>query len=237
VGKGAERAVPTRMPGKPVGTLRFARPARPIASDDDVAAGLAALLVADPRLKRVALIAGGLPLRRREGGFEGLASVITGQQISTHAAAAIWTRFRAAVDPFTPDKYLATSEEALRAAGLSFGKIRTLTGIATACGEGLDLDALHDLPPEEAIAIMTTLKGVGRWTAESYLLFCVGHPDVFPAGDLALQTAVHRGLRLRQRPDEKKLRKLAEKWTPWRGVAARLFWAYYRADKAAKTAT
>jgi len=202
-----------------------------IESDADVSAGLAALLAADPRLARVAEAAGALPLRRRTGGFEGLAAVITGQQISTFAAAAIWTRFRAAVDPFTPEKYLATSEEALRAAGLSFGKIRTLTGIATACGDGLDLNALHDLPPEDAIAALIMLKGVGRWTAESYLLFCVGHPDVFPAGDLALQTAVHRGLKLRQRPDEKRLRKLAENWAPWRGIAARLFWAYYRAER------
>ena len=204
-----------------------------INNDADVAAGLAALIAIDPRLERVVEKAGPLPLRRRAGGFEGLAHVIMGQQISTHAAAAIWARFRASVDPFTPEEYLAASEETLRAAGLSFGKIRTLAGVATACSDGLDLDALHDLSPEEAIAAMTALKGVGRWTAESYLLFCVGHPDVFPAGDLALQNAAYRGLKLRQRPDEKKLRKIAERWKPWRGVAARLFWAYYRAVRAA----
>jgi DNA-3-methyladenine glycosylase II len=154
-----------------------------------------------------------------------------GQQISTSAAAAIWGRLKAAVDPFTPEQFLATPENALRTAGLSGAKVRTLTGVATALTDGLSLDALHDLPAEEAIAAMVALKGVGRWTAESYLLFCVGHPDIFPAGDLALRSAVHHGLRLRQQPDEKRLRKLAEKWTPWRGVAARLFWAYYRARR------
>ena len=86
------------------------------------------------------------------------------------------------------------------------------------------------------MATMTALKGIGPWTAEIYLLFCVGHPDIFPAGDLALQSAVHTGLKLRKRPEEKKLRKLAEKWTPWRGVAARLFWAYYRARREAAKA-
>jgi DNA-3-methyladenine glycosylase II len=78
---------------------------------------------------------------------------------------------------------------------------------------------------------MTALKGIGPWTAEIYLLFCVGHPDIFPAGDLALQVGVQQGLRMRSRPDEKKLRKIAETWTPWRGIAARLFWAYYRVTR------
>ena len=201
---------------------------RRIEKDADVEEALGALIAADPRLKRVLDAVESVPLRRRSGGFEGLAEVITAQQISTAAAAAIWGRFTAAVMPFTPENVLAASEETLRAVGLSRPKIRTLAGVATACLDGLSLDALHDLPPEDAIARMTELDGIGRWTAESYLLFCVGHPDVFPAGDLALQSAVHRGLRLRQRPDEKRLRALAARWAPWRGTAARLFWAYYR---------
>ena len=132
------------------------------------------------------------------------------------------------IDPFTAEQFLQTSEEALRSAGLSGPKIRTLTGIAAAAADGFDLIAVHDLPAEQAMATMTALKGIGPWTAEIYLLFCVGHPDIFPAGDLALQSAAHHGLKLRKRPNEKKLRKIAEKWSPWRGVAARLFWAYYR---------
>ncbi len=214
--------------------------ARTIETEDHVAEALAALLTADPRLVKVATIAGTLPLRRRSGGFEGLAHVVMGQQISIHAADAIWQRLYAAIDPFTPEQFLLAPEAALRAAGLSGAKIRTLTGIAAACASGLQLESLHDRPAEEAITQLIALKGIGRWTAESYLLFCVGHPDVFPAGDIALQSAVHHGLRLRKRPDEKRLREIAKKWSPWRGVAARLFWAYYRthrsAAKAAKAA-
>ena len=204
---------------------------QPIETDKDVARALKKLLVADPRLAPIAKVAGPLPLRRRAGGFEGLASIITSQQISTAAAASIWTRFKAAVDPFTAEQFLRTSEETLRAVGLSHAKVQTLTGIAAAAADGFDLIAVHDLPAEQAMAAMTALKGIGPWTAEIYLLFCVGHPDIFPAGDLALQSAVHSGLKLRKRPDEKRLRKLAGKWSPWRGVAARLFWGYYRAAR------
>ena len=204
---------------------------KPIQTDADVAEALAGLLAADPRLVPVAELAGPVPLRRRPGGFEGLAAIITTQQISGVAAAAIWGRFRAAVDPFTPERLLAANEETLRVAGLSRPKIRTLFAVAHACGDGFAIDVLHDRPAEEAIAAMTALKGIGPWTAEIYLLFCVGHPDIFPAGDLALQSAVHDGLGLEQRPAEKRLRELARDWSPWRGTAARLFWAYYRARR------
>jgi DNA-3-methyladenine glycosylase II len=204
-----------------------------IETERDIARAAKALLAADPRLAPIAEIAGPLPLRRRDGGFEGLAAIVTSQQISDMAGAAIWRRLKTTVEPFSPETFLATPEEALKAAGLSRPKIRTLTGVAAAMADGFDLDAIHALAAEEAMAKMVTLKGIGPWTAEIYLLFCVGHPDIFPAGDLALQAAVHHGLRMRKRPDEKKLRKVAEKWSPWRGVAARLFWAYYRARRAA----
>jgi DNA-3-methyladenine glycosylase II len=206
---------------------------KPIETVHDIARATKALLAADPRLAPIAEIAGPLPLRRRDGGFEGLAAIVTSQQISDMAGAAIWARLKAAVEPFTAETLLATPEEALKAAGLSRPKIRTLTGVAAAMADGFDLDTIHHLPAEEAMAKMVTLKGIGPWTAEIYLLLCVGHPDIFPAGDLALQAAVHHGLRMRKRPEEKKLRKVAEKWSPWRGVAARLFWAYYRARRAA----
>jgi DNA-3-methyladenine glycosylase II len=198
----------------------------------DIAAALAALIAADPRLCAIAEVAGPLPLRRRPGGFEGLAAIITSQQISNAAAAAIWARLRAAVDPFTAVQLLAAPQEVLQRAGLSRAKIRTLTGVAAALVDGFDLDALHDLRAEEALASMVRLKGIGPWTAELYLLFCVGHPDVFPAGDLALQIGVQHGLGLEERPSEKTLRQLAQSWSPWRGVAARLFWAFYRARRA-----
>ena len=202
-----------------------------IESEADVARALEALLAADPRLVPVAEIAGPLPHRRRQGGFEGLAAIIVAQQISDAAAASIWGRFRAAIEPCEPTALLRASDETLRAAGLSRPKIRTLRSVAQACGNGFALDSLAALPSEEAIAAMTALKGIGPWTAEIYLLFCLGHPDIFPAGDLALQNAVQDGLRLRKRPDDKKLRHIAKKWSPWRGVAARLFWAYYRARR------
>ncbi len=201
---------------------------KPIETKRDIARATKALLAVDPRLAPIVEIAGPLPLRRREGGFEGLASIVTAQQISDSAAASIWSRLKTTIDPFTAEQFLQTSQEALRAAGLSGPKIRTLTGIAATAADGLDLIAVHDLPAEQAIATMTALKGIGPWTAEIYLLFCVGHPDIFPAGDLALQVGVQHGLKMRKRPDEKKLRKIAEKWAPWRGVAARLFWAFYR---------
>ena len=169
-----------------------------------------------------------MPLRRRPGGFEGLAAVVTGQQISDSAAAAIWGRLSAAVDPFTPDRLLAMPEETLRAAGMSRAKVRTLRGIAAGLAAGLDLDSLAGQPPEDAVAKLTALDGIGPWTAECYLLFCLGHPDVFPAGDLALQVAVQHGLGLEVRPGEKAMRGIAAQWSPWRSVAARLFWAYYR---------
>lgn len=201
---------------------------KPIETERDVARGLKALIAADPRLGPVAEIAGPLPLRRRSGGFEGLAGIVTAQQISDAAADSIWARLKASVDPFTAETFVATPEETLRAAGLSGPKIRTLTGIAAAAADGFDLIAVHDMPADRAMSTMTALKGIGPWTAEIYLLFCVGHPDIFPAGDLALQNAAMDGLGLRKRPDEKRLRQIAGKWSPWRGVAARLFWAYYR---------
>lgn len=201
---------------------------KPIETEKDVARGLKALVRIDPRLVPLAKATAPLPLRRREGGFEGLAHIITSQQISGAAAASIWGRFKGAVVPFTPETFLRTSEETLRATGLSGAKVRTLTGIAAAAADGFDLIAVHDLPAEDAVKTMTALKGIGPWTAEIYLLFCVGHPDIFPAGDLALQVGVQQGLRMRTRPSEKKVRMIAEKWAPWRGIAARLFWAYYR---------
>jgi DNA-3-methyladenine glycosylase II len=197
----------------------------------EIEAGLAGLLAADPRLRAIAEIAGPIPLRRRRGGFEGLAAIVTSQQISSSASASIWARLSAAIGPFTAEKFLATPEEALRAAGLSRPKIRTLTGVAAACADGFDVEGLHDLAADEALAKMVALNGIGPWTAEIYLLFCVGHADIFPAGDLALQGAVQHGLGLEARPNEKALRALAEIWSPWRGVAARLFWAYYRARR------
>ena len=203
----------------------------PIDTAADVEAALLALERADPRLAPIIMVTGAVPLRRRDGGFEGLAAIVINQQISNLAADAIWSRLRAQAEPFSPELFLAISEGDLRSAGLSRGKVRTLTVIAEACSDSLDLDSLAELPAEAAIAALTSLRGIGSWTAESYLLFCLGHPDVFPAGDLALQIAAQHALSLPARPTEKALREIAAAWSPWRSVAARLLWAYYKARR------
>lgn len=202
---------------------------RVIETEDDIAEGLAFLGRRDRRLRPVIRLAGPVPLRRRRHGLEGLARIVVGQQLSIASAEAIWTRFAAAVPLADHAGLLAAEEEALRACGLSAPKIRTLRAVGEACAAGLDLDALAALPAEEAHGRLTAVKGIGPWTADIYLLFCLGHPDIFPVGDLALRKAVATAFKLPDLPDEKALAALAGRWSPWRGVAARLFWAYYGA--------
>jgi len=199
-----------------------------IASLDDIAAGLDALCRIDPRLQTVRGKAGEVPLRLSEPGFESLASIIVSQQVSRASADAIFGRLVKLVDPLTPRGILAAGEEIFREAGLSRPKQRGLLAVAEAVAGGLDLDHLCTLDAGEAIAAMTAVPGIGPWTAECYLLFAAGHPDVFPARDVALQTAVGHALGIEPRPPEKMLIRLAESWSPYRGVASRLFWAYYR---------
>jgi DNA-3-methyladenine glycosylase II len=196
----------------------------------DVEEGLRALVAADPRLEPIVAVAGAVPLRLREPGLEGLARIIVSQQISVSAATAIWGRFAAAVDPLTPAALAAADAETLRAAGLSAGKVKTLKAIAAACLDGsVDLAAVAGMEPADAHRVMTAIHGVGPWTADIFLLFCAGHPDIWPGGDLALQHALRLAFALEGRPAEKPCRLMAEAWSPWRGVAARLFWAYYAA--------
>ncbi|UCI08867.1 DNA-3-methyladenine glycosylase family protein [Mesorhizobium sp. B1-1-8] len=199
-----------------------------IASLDDIAAGLDALCLIDPRLETVRGKAGEVPLRLSEPGFRSLASIMVSQQVSRVSADAIFGRLTRLVDPLTPEAILATGEEVFREAGLSRPKQRGLLAVAEAVAGGLDLHHLCSLEAGEAIAAMTRVPGIGPWTAECYLLFAAGHPDVFPAGDVALQSAVGHALGIDPRPPEKTLIRLAESWSPWRGVASRLFWAYYR---------
>lgn len=204
---------------------------RRIASLDDISFGLAALCGIDPRLAAIRDLAGELPLRRSEPGFASLASIIVSQQVSTASARAIFGRFEKLVDPLTAEGVLAAGESVFREAGLSRPKQKTLRAVAQAVAGGLDLHGLCDLDAPEAIARLTAVSGIGPWTAEVYLLFAAGHPDVFPARDVALQAAVGHALGMEERPGEKALIAIAESWRPWRGVASRLFWAYYRAIK------
>jgi DNA-3-methyladenine glycosylase II len=195
--------------------------------------GVRALKRKDPVMRRI-VEEGAVPvLRKREPGFEGLAGIIVSQQLSTASAAAIWGRLRARFDPLTPAAILAASDDDLRAPGLSAPKIRTLRTIGAAVADGtLPLEALRDLPADEAHAAMVAVKGIGPWTADIYLLFCLGHPDAFPAGDLALQEAARIAYGLEARPKVNDFVALAERWRPWRGVAAKVLWAYYRIAKA-----
>ena len=203
-----------------------------IDTDADLAAGLAALIAANPRLVAVAATAGPLPLRRRAGGFAGIASIVVSQQLSTASAAAIWGRLAAAYDPFTPQALIRARADRLGRLGLSAAKIRTLKEIARAISGGaLDCDALPDMAADAAHEALCAIHGIGPWTADIYLLFCLGHPDAWPAGDLALQEATRLAFALPARPTHKEIVVLAEPWRPWRGVAARLLWAYYRALK------
>ena len=201
-------------------------------SQADVDAAVRVLVRQDPRLKPVLAVAGPPPLRRRPGGFAGLASIICAQQLSTASAGAIWGRFSAAFDPLHHDRIRRCRATSLARVGLSAPKIHTLKAIAAAIHKKhLDLDALIDWPADEAHAALTAVHGIGPWTADIYLLFCLGHADAWPAGDLALQEAARMAFALKMRPTTKEMGPLAEPWRPLRGVAACLLWSYYRALK------
>ena len=205
--------------------------------DDALDFGLHALLELDPKLRPLLALSGRPPLRKRAPGFPGLAGIIVSQQVSTASAASIWARITAEFPALAPVHILESDDARLKALGLSAPKIRTLRATADAVVTGaLPLDTLHRLEAEEAVDALTAVKGIGPWTADIYLLFCLGHSDAFPAGDLALQEAARVGFRMRARPDAAKLEKLARRWRPYRGVAAKLLWAYYRVMKAGREA-
>ncbi len=192
-----------------------------------------ALLVAqDPRLAPVLEKSGMPALRRREAGYAGLCAIVCGQQLSTASAAAIRNRLFAAFDPFHHDAVLLARSAKLARLGLSRPKIKSIKAIGRAIAKGqIDLEAVHNMDADQAHAALTALHGIGPWTADIYLLFCLGNADAWPAGDLALQEAARIALDLKKRPDAKAMVKLAEAWRPWRGVAAHLLWAYYHVVK------
>ena len=203
-----------------------------INTEADLKTGVKKLIKADPRLAALLAASGPPPLRRRPGGFAGLAQIVMAQQLSGASASAIWGRLAAAFDPFDPAVVRRARTTKLQRIGLSGAKIRTLRAIADAIiKEHIDFDALAQLPADEAHAKLIAIHGIGPWTADVYLLFCLGHSDAWPAGDLALQKAAQDGLGLPARPSTKEMIALAEIWRPWRGVAAKLLWAYYRATK------
>jgi len=201
-------------------------------SQADLEEAIHALLKLDPRLQPVFAVAGMPALRRREPGFMGLAHIVCGQQLSTASAAAIWARLVAAFDPFDHDALRRARADRLGRLGLSAAKIKTLKNLAREiAAERVNLDVLANEDADAAHGTLVSLHGIGPWTADVYLLFCLGHGDAWPAGDLAVQEAVKLGLGLQTRPTSKEMIPLAEPWRPMRGAAAHLWWSYYRALK------
>ena len=192
-----------------------------------VAEGAQWLAKAEPRFAEALKLSGALPLRRRPDGFAQLLSAIVSQQVSVAAANAIWGRMRDA-RLTGPRKIKWASDETLNAAGLSRQKIRYARALADA---RINYNALRDDPSDVVIATLTEVPGIGVWTAEIYAMFSLGRADVFAPGDLALQEASRLLFELPDRPSERVLRQMAEGWSPWRAVAARLLWAYYKIAK------
>jgi DNA-3-methyladenine glycosylase II len=201
-------------------------------TEADLLAGLAELIRLDPRLKPVADKAGAFSLRRREGGYAGLCAIVCGQQLSVASAAAIRDRLFAAFEPFHHDAVRSARADKLKRLGLSAAKIKSIKEIGKAVAkQHIDLEAVGNMDADLAHAELVKLHGIGPWTADIYLLFCLGHADAFPSGDLAVQEAARIAFNMRKRPDAKALTKMAQAWRPWRGVAAHLLWAYYHAVK------
>lgn len=193
-----------------------------------VAEGAQWLCANDPVMRQILAQTGSLPLRRGPEGFEALLDAILGQQVSTASAQALWLRLEAA-GLTQAETVAATSEEVLRALGLSRQKARYAKALAEA---RIDYAALRQGSDAQVIATLTAVTGIGQWTAEIYALFALGRADVFASGDLALQEAARLAYGLPLRPTAKALAQMSQRWSPWRGVAARALWSYYRVAKA-----
>lgn len=203
----------------------MAFPHPPAAAQD----ALTALIGADPDLGSILTRAGPLPWRTRSPGFPGLLQAIVAQMISNQAAAAIWGRLRALPGALEPAGLLELPDDSLRGAGLSRPKVAHARVLAHAFQDGtLSIAGLEAMTDKDAIASIASVKGLGVWTAEIYLLFALQRMDVFPAGDIALAAAAAELKRLPARPDPKALRVLAEMWKPSRSLAARLLWHHWR---------
>lgn len=200
---------------------------RIITTPECVAEGAEWLAQREPLFAQALILCGALPLRRRSDGFAALLDAIVSQQVSVASARAIWARLDLA-GLTDPKRMAAASDENLRAVGLSRQKARYGRALAQA---DLDFDALRGLPDGDVVATLVSVPGIGQWTAEIYAMFALGRADVFAAGDLALQEAARLLFTLDGRPTERGLREMAENWSPWRAVAARLLWAYYRVAK------
>ena len=193
-------------------------------TSEQIAALRLELAALDPALAIAHAAAPVFPWRSKPGGYPGLVRMILEQQVSIASATAVWTRLEAGLGRVGPEEVLAVSPETLRGFGLSGQKVRYVRALAEA---GIDFAALGELDDATATARLTAVTGIGRWTAEVYLMICEGRTDFFPAGDVALQEALRAAEGWTERPKEKALYRRAEAWRPHRGVAAHLLWAYY----------
>ena len=194
----------------------------------DVSAACAALAIKDKALARALEAIGAPHIRRRPGGFGGLFRIIVEQQVSVASAQAIWTRCCKGVEPMTAPSALCLGEDGLRACGLSGPKAHYVISLAEAIESGdLDIHAVAQCDNESAARVLQSVKGIGPWTAAIYLLFCEGRIDIWPRGDVALLGA-YNSARLRGSvPMMKQFDEKAQKWAPWRGIAAHILWTYY----------
>ncbi len=215
---------------------RSTRAVRIIECEGDVKAGVRALRRKCRIMRGVHDIAGDPPLRRPVGGFTGLARIVVGQQVSIASAAAIWQRTHALITPFEAKRFKRLGDKRLQGAGLSRAKINTLRAVAAAIvAKELDLAALETMDDAGVHEALTAVKGIGPWTADVYLMFCIGRADSWAPGDLALQIALQHAMQLDERPGIDEMVELAQQWRPWRGVAARLLWSYYAAVRQPKS--
>jgi len=208
-----------------------------IRTNADIARGMKALGRQCAHMKHAQGLVGMPPLRRRQGGFTGLARIVMGQQLSVASAAAITTRLMERVQPFDAENVLACSDEVLHGCGLSRPKIRTLRAVSEAVISGdVNFRSVARSTPEKVHEVLTAVKGIGPWTADIYIMFCMGHRDGFAVGDLALQKGAAELMGLKERPSGDELLQIAERWRPYRSVAARVLWAYYAHNRAQKNA-
>jgi len=189
------------------------------------------LAATDPRLGRVYRAHGAPPLWDRAPGFDTLVRIILEQQVSLASANAVYARMRAEFGPLRPSNLTAAGATRLRAVGLTRQKAGYCLNAARAVAGGeLPIHGLDGMADDEVVDVLTSIKGIGPWTAHVYLLMALLRPDAWPAADLALATASRRVLGLGHRPSAAQMLELAEPWRPWRAVAARMLWQSYLAD-------
>ncbi len=204
-----------------------------LTEDETLARGLDHLTQRDPDFERVVARFGPPPLWAREPGFGGLLRTILGQQVSETSARRAFEKLRAVASPLTPETFLGLDDAALRNVGFSRQKARYGRLLAEAVASGrLNLNGLRELDDDAVRAELTTLPGIGPWTADVYLLMSLRRPDVWPVGDLAVVLGVQHLKGLKEKPTKGALEALAEPWRPWRSVAARLVWHHYLRGRA-----